>query len=345
MNFKVKLFLFVLLISLLSSCKQTDEGANLENTSTTPSPTSAPTQAPLENTSTTPVPTEAPLVNTYTTPVPTQTPDVDAYWIYDAESEFSSAELYMMLSANDSCSQKKHISTRTNPSHVPVLKDFYAQNNKVLDVYFPGCQWDDAQNFSMKSMAQPMHGKQQQFPLGSDIWQAFSVYVPSNYSHSPDWNLIYQYHAHPDDVGVCDNWRSPPTAIAMTNSGTEWLVNLRYSDIKCQKSNGEAAFLRLDGQPIVKGGWTHFVIHLRYDWRGDGQAEVWITDDQNTTPVKIADYSGPLGYNDDLQPYDYVSFGYYYGNSPGPDVQLYFDRIIFAGSGGSLEALMYNPDP
>jgi hypothetical protein len=196
----------------------------------------------------------------------------------------------------------------------------------------------------MEAMVQPKDGKQQQFPIGSDVWQAFSIYVPENYAQYSGWNLIYQLHAHPDNVGTCDNWRSPPTSIAMLNNGAEWAVNLRYSDVKCQRNgNRDGVHIRPSGQPIVKGGWTHFVMHLRYDWRGDGQAEVWITDDKNKTPVKIVDYTGPLGYNDDLQPYDYASFGYYYGTSAGPDVQLYFDRIIFAGADGSLDDLMYKP--
>ena len=266
-------------------------------------------------------------------------PYVVPYWSADAESDFTSAELYMMLSANNSCANKKHFKAVQNPSHVPVLHDHFANNNKVYDLYFPGCQYSTAKNFSMKTMAQPAN--QKQFPVGKDIWQAFSIFVPENYSQPRGWNVVYQYHAHPDDPGTCDNWRSPPLSFAMLDNGAEWGVNLRSASVKCQKSNSEGTHKLVSGQPIVKGGWTHFVIHTRFDWRGDGQAEVWIKDDRNSTPVKIVDYSGPLGYNDDQQPYNYVSFGYYYGTTAGPDVQLYFDRFIFSEA-GSLEGLMYS---
>ena len=269
-------------------------------------------------------------------------PTAVPYWSYDAEEEFTDAELYMMLSANTSCPDKKHIYTVTNPDHVPVLKDHFSQNDKVLDVYFPECQFSTSHNFSQKAMVQPKDGKQRQFPVGSDVWQAFSVFVPEDYVPNSGWNLIYQHHGHPDNVVTCDQWRSPPMSISMINGGTEWNTNLRYSNVKCQRNgNADGTILREYGQPVVKGGWTHFVMHMRYDWQGDGRAEIWITDDVNADPVKIVDYSGPLGYNDAMQPYDYMSFGYYYGRTAGPDVQLYFDRIIFAGEDGNLEDLMY----
>jgi hypothetical protein len=91
----------------------------------------------------------------------------------------------------------------------------------------------------------------------------------------------------------------------------------------------------------MKGNWTHFVIHLKFDYRGDGRCEVWLRDAANSLPRKIVDYSGAIGFNDEKAPYDYVSFGYYYGNDPGPDVTLYFDRIIFGGKEEDLESMMY----
>jgi hypothetical protein len=263
----------------------------------------------------------------------------EKYWIYDAEDEFTDQELYMMDDCG-TCSSYKHFNPVTNPSGVPVLSDAYAQNDKSAEMYFPGCQYSNTENFCMKSMSQP--GNQRQFPYGTDIWQAFSVFVPVDYSHDPSWDLIYQFHGHPDDLGNCDDWRSPPFSIALRNTD-EWRVWGRYSTTECNPDgNGSVTSMVLhEGQPIVKGDWTHFVIHLRYEHSGGGQSRVWLKDAENSTPVMIVDYEGPLGFNDDEAPYDYVSFGYYYGNSPGPDVTLYFDRILWGDENETLESMMY----
>jgi hypothetical protein len=231
----------------------------------------------------------------------------------------------------------------TNPEGVPVLADAYAKNNKCAEMFFPGCQYSTKENFCMKTMAQP--GNQLQFPVGSDIYHAFSVFVPSDYNHRADWNVIYQFHGHPDgypdDFGSCDNWRSPPFSIALNPDN--WIVWGRYSKHKCDtEGNKTVSSLSLqDRQPVVKGSWTHFVIHLRFDFNGNGRCEVWIKDGDNSSPRQIVDYTGPLGFNDEKASYDYASFGYYYGNSTGPDVTLYFDRIIFAGKDENIESMMY----
>ena len=261
------------------------------------------------------------------------------YWIYDADRQFTPAELYMMDNCG-TCSKLKHFKAIQNPQDIPVLSDAYARNNKCAEMYFPGCHYATSENFCMKTMSQP--GNQNQFSYGTDIYQAFSVYVPAGYKHNADWNLIYQFHGYPDDLGNCDNWRSPPFSIALNMN--KWRVWGRYSTQKCNTDgNGSVTSMILhEGQPIVKGNWTHFVLHLRFDYSGDGRCEVWLRDAENSTPEKIVDYSGALGFNDENAPYDYVSFGYYYGNSAGPDVTLYFDRIIFAGKDESLETMMYS---
>ncbi len=264
------------------------------------------------------------------------------YWIYDAEGPFTKTELYMMDNCG-TCGNLKHFKPVTNPEGVPVLADAYAKNNKCAEMFFPGCQYSTKENFCMKTMAQP--GNQLQFPVGSDIYHAFSVFVPSDYNHRADWNVIYQFHGHPDgypdDFGSCDNWRSPPFSIALNPDN--WIVWGRYSKHKCDtEGNKTVSTLSLqDRQPVVKGSWTHFVIHLRFDFNGNGRCEVWIKDGDNSSPRQIVDYTGPLGFNDEKASYDYASFGYYYGNSTGPDVTLYFDRIIFAGKDENIESMMY----
>ncbi len=261
------------------------------------------------------------------------------YRVYDAERQFTSAELYMMDNCG-TCSKVKHFKAITNPPNIPVLSDEYARNQSCAEMHFPGCHYATSENFCMKTMTQPEN--QTQFPYGEEIYQAFSVFVPTSYNHESDWNLIYQFHGYPDDLGNCDNWRSPPFAIALKTD--EWRIWGRYSTQKCNTDgNGSVTTMVLhEGQPIVKGNWTHFVIHLKFDHKGDGQCEVWIRDAENNVPKKIAEYAGALGFNDDKPPYDYVSIGYYYGNNVGPDITLYFDRIIFAGKDENLESMMYN---
>lgn len=260
------------------------------------------------------------------------------YWVYDGDKQFTEDELYMMDNCGR-CSKKKHFKPVFNPPGIPALSDAYAKNNLCAEMYFPGCHYSTEENFCMKTMSQPEN--QTQFSYGSDIYQAFSVFIPENYHHESDWNLIYQFHGYPDNLGECDNWRSPPFSIALRNN--KWLVWGRYSTQKCNiNGNGSVNSIVLhEGQPIIKGSWTHFVIHLKFDYEGGGRCEVWLRDFENNTPRKIVNYSGAIGFNDEKAPYDYVSFGYYYGNEPGPDVTLYFDRIIFAGKEESLESMMY----
>ncbi len=259
-------------------------------------------------------------------------------WIYDGDRQFTQDELYMMDNCG-TCSQYKHFKAIPNPPDIPVLSDKYAKNDKCAEMYFPGCQYATSENFCMKTMSQPEN--QIPFPYGTDIYQAFSVFVPVGYNHDADWNLIYQFHGYPDDLGQCDNWRSPPFSIALRNN--VWRVWGRYAIQKCNTDGNRSVTTMIlhEGQPIVKGNWTHFVIHLKYDYQGDGRCEVWLRDAENNTPQKIVDYSGAIGFNDEKAPYDYVSFGYYYGNNAGPDVTLYFDRIIFAGNEESLQSMMY----
>jgi len=270
---------------------------------------------------------------------------IETYWTYDADREFTIEELYMMKDCG-SCSEMKHFEPVTNTLEIPVLSDIYARNDKCAELYFPGCHYSTSENFCMKTMAQP--GNQMQFPIGTDIYQAFSVFVPSDYSHKADWNVIYQFHGHPDgypdDFGSCDNWRSPPFSIALNPDN--WIVWGRYSKHKCDTEGNKSVTTMVlqDKQQVVKGAWTHFVIHIRFDYKGDGRCEVWLRDGENDKPKQIVDYTGSLGFNDEEPSYDYASFGYYYGNSEGPDVKLYFDRIVFAkpGKGETLEDLMYN---
>jgi len=269
---------------------------------------------------------------------------VETYWIYDADRDFTNDELYMMEDCG-TCSEKKYFKPVINPPYVPVLSDTWAKNDKCAEMYFPGCHYSTSENFCMKTMAQP--GNQTQFPWGTDIYQAFSIFVPSDYTHNADWNVIYQFHGHPDgypdDFGSCDNWRSPPFSIALNPDN--WIVWGRYSKQKCDtEGNKSVTSMKLqDKQAVVKGSWTHFVLHIKFDYKGDGRCEVWLRDGENDKPVQIVDYAGPLGFNDENPSYDYASFGYYYGNSAGPDVSLYFDRIIFAkpGKAETLESLMY----
>lgn len=85
---------------------------------------------------------------------------VETYWIYDAERDFTSDELYMMENCG-TCSEMKHFKPVNNPPDIPVLSDAYAKNDRCAEMYFPGCHYSTSENFCMKSMAQP--GNQKQF--------------------------------------------------------------------------------------------------------------------------------------------------------------------------------------
>ncbi len=258
----------------------------------------------------------------------------DKYWVYDGERQFTESELYMMKDCG-TCSDHKHFNAITNPPGIEVLSDAWAQNDQCAELYFPGCQYSRAENFCMKTMSEPRN--QPVLDFGTDVWLAFSVFVSANYHHQPDWDVIYQFHGAPDDVGNCDEWRTPPFAIELYD---HWEIVGRYVQEKCD--DGSLVKYAFDeDSPLVKGGWTHFVIHIRFDYSGNGQCRVWKKDAANQVPVKIVDFIGALGYNDDLAPYDQLALGYYYGGSADADVTLYFDRIIYGDAQENLDSMMY----
>ncbi|MDD5676298.1 MAG: heparin lyase I family protein, partial [Chitinivibrionales bacterium] len=232
------------------------------------------------------------------------------YAIYDADTQFSIAERYMMQDADPSCVNHKHFNAIPNPPGVPALSDAYkTNNNKCYEMYFPACQWSAATNFDLKCMSQPAN--QHEAPMGSDAWYAFSIFVPANYNFNPAWDLVFQMHDHPDNVGVCDMWTSPSFELDILNGN--WVAWGLYDTLKCNNGVWPKTAFSSTPYPMTKGSWAHFVLHIRFDYRGGGLVELWLKDSRNPTPVKIADYSGRLGQNNDLAPYDYVSFGLYYG--------------------------------
>ena len=214
--------------------------------------------------------------------------------IYDASTQFTSAELYMMQDANPSCVNHKHFLATNNPPWVPVLADAFATNSRCYEMYFPACQWSHAVNFEKKCMSQPAN--QREFPLGSDVWQAFSILVPTNYNNNPLWDLVYQFHDHPDNVGVCDWWTTPSLSLGISNGN--WIADGLYQILKCDKGVWPTPAFETTNA-MTKGCWSHFVVHVRFDYRGGGRCEVWLKDSRNPTPVKFVDYSGPLGHNDE----------------------------------------------
>ena len=256
------------------------------------------------------------------------------YWVYDGERQFTASELYMMKDCGI-CADHKHFNAVTNPPGIKVLSDTWAKNDKCAQLYFPGCQYSRVENFCMKTMSEPRN--QPVLDFGTDVWLAFSVFVPADYTHHPDWDVIYQFHGSPDDVGNCDEWRTPPFAIELYD---HWEIVGRYVKEKCD--NGSMVKYAFDeDSPLVKGGWTHFVIHIRFDYSGNGQCQVWKKDAVNRVSEKIVDFTGALGFNDDLAPYDQLALGYYYGGSAAADGTLYFDRVIYGDANENLNSMMY----
>jgi len=89
---------------------------------------------------------------------------------------------------------------------------------------------------------------QTNFPVGTIVWHAFSIFVPDDFYEPPGWNLVYQFHGWPDKLGTCDEWRTPVLSINIKKN--HWKVWRSYNSQKCGHGQQEGVFEEL--APVKK---------------------------------------------------------------------------------------------
>ena len=134
-------------------------------------------------------------------------------------------------------------------------------------------------------------------------WYAWSIYVPKEMQ--PDVSeILGQWHAVPD-FKEGETWRSPPMAVRLEQD--KWHISGHYAEKRVSTNrNRKQAFSRTL-EPIHKDVWTDWVFHIKWDYRtpangGAGLVRAWQQVDGKGYK-KIIDYTGPVGYNDELGVY------------------------------------------
>jgi len=160
-------------------------------------------------------------------------------------------------------------------------------------------------------------------PLGSSIGQnhvfgtvrtfGFSVYVPAGFVADPVEDIIMQWKnlGDPGDSG------DPPLTIRMSNNNIKY--NFKWNDNPEHTGvggglGGGVIFGDLNGS-IALGVWHEIVIEILYDWNpaGNGYVKIWYKENGVIDKVAdlLVDYSGPIGYNDEVGPF--LKLGVYKG--------------------------------
>jgi hypothetical protein len=148
-------------------------------------------------------------------------------------------------------------------------------------------------------------------PFDRDIWFSFGMMVEPGPKVSSDWVELGQLRP---TLNPGDRSQSPPWAQGLA-PGDEFRVQVRTLNQKPLRGYAPSIFLFKD--PGFRRGRTyHFVYRLRYGIP-DGRLEAW------RDGVKIADYSGPLGFPGNIGPY--FKFGIYREPAPETLAVHYYD--------------------
>ncbi|MDQ3291213.1 MAG: polysaccharide lyase [Bacteroidota bacterium] len=125
-------------------------------------------------------------------------------------------------------------------------------------------------------------------------WFGFSIRVPEDWrviDSTKSTDIFLQIHDRPDP---CETYRTPPLALLIDQNK---FTALAYSDSNPCSAN---VYPRGKGttrqtvmeQPLIKGKWVDWVIHVKWSYKNDGLLEIW------QDGRKVTTYKGPIGYND-----------------------------------------------
>lgn len=147
------------------------------------------------------------------------------------------------------------------------------------------------------------------YPFGRALWASYAFFVEPGPPLKPHWKsfcVIGQWHQTPDPDDIA---QSPIFATELL-AGDAFQVVIRYDADRRSVGHATAQYLYTAKAPIQRGRWHYVVEHWNFDWRqgGSGLTQVWLDGKQ------VADYHGPVGYNDLRGPY--FKFGIYKEEAP-----------------------------
>jgi len=169
-------------------------------------------------------------------------------------------------------------------------------------------------------------------PMLSERWYGLSIFLPLNWVNDDGnggWIVFAQWHGSPD-LSSGDMWRSPPLALEISTN--KWIIDYRYDPNFITTHNPSGHYAWTGSMTEDKGKWTDWVFHVRWDYSETGFLEVW------KNGVQVADYHGPIGYNDVKGPY--FKMGIYRGgaNSICPRV-VYHDELRMGDENSGFAAV------
>lgn len=131
--------------------------------------------------------------------------------------------------------------------------------------------------------------------FGQPYTVSYKFMVEPGQANTAQWLVIGQLHATEDSY---DDGVSPPVEITLVRERMS--VNVRWSDSAVTNWGNVQTTdnpLYLDTQNIQRGRWYDIKMTVKFDSAGQGMLDVW------RDGVQLVDYTGPLGYNDQIGPY------------------------------------------
>lgn len=169
----------------------------------------------------------------------------------------------------------------------------------------------------------------------SEVWYALSTLVPEDFPEDDNSYVLIQWH---DQKVPWNNPKghSPPLALRYHLGSIRLTLRHAFSGQRDGENGRELVLFEQDD--FAKGVWHDFVYHIRWSAHPapasanktesnlkrvgagmrSGVVRAWLDN------RKIVDYSGPIGYFDDLGPY--VKFGIYARNNVGGARVVYHDE-------------------
>lgn len=175
---------------------------------------------------------------------------------------------------------------------------------------------------------------QDEFWLGVRVYFSSTTWPYALYPFS-----ILSTHGQPDDVGVCDAWRSGPFAVwyGGYTTGQEGKLRVTYRQQATECPNNDVYDVDVDtysGQ-VTLDAWNSLVAHVEWDKTGtSGTLEFWLNG------TKVVDEVGTIGigFNDSQNPY--LKFGQYNWECNTPDdmtvIGYHDDITISVGAGANF---------
>jgi len=172
--------------------------------------------------------------------------------------------------------------------------------------------------------------------VGKEYWYGFSIFLPDDYVTDGIWEIVAQWHGVPD-FKAGEDWRNP--VMALSTTGGKWELLNRWDAKFNTFEGGKRSYggtKMYDLGAYRRGGWTDWVVHVKWSYEKDGLLEAW------KDGKKVVEQKGPNAFNDKKGPY--FKMGLYKGwkdpkrkSDAVSSRVLYHDEFRMAGADGCYQ--------